>query len=612
MKGWFDQITASFAAVMRRRGSLAKGAGSLAEEAAPADRVRALIPIIRANFGERAGAEPDVTLLEPHAQGEASFNVCVELISVLGLGGFPYDPRRLLAWLELGIPGSTLYGVFELTQPKGLDDLDALLGMLSADVARVRLEALRTVAGVYQQLNRPVAIRNFLKAIERLGAAEGTPAVSAFLGCMTAYEAVGPVDAFFDALLLDRVADEEAMAATAALLDLLALRVKRIDRYDDIRGLVEGVRDRIIVRRLSKILALFEEYEVQVGDLDTFHLSFAASQAELEWLERALKGMAELGRSVDRVALMQLREWAPEIGALGRYLTAVRAFQGTGLSVDDVDRLVLNRVESEERSQVLGLIGELWFRVGLGDLTFERAEHLADTLTDRARLKRYETAVHLFKELKMSMGDVEALAEQFINSADDIYWLEAVLASAGESEEKLGRLKIMHLRERCPEPPLLYRYFRLKRAFDWLHADPQALDAWLIDVAPQPERTACLLALAEILQVDHRITLDEVLRHETAFSTLEQVEAYGACVHTFNGDWRRFSVLLHQVRQSGDLETCFAIMSRTFEDAQLSANQFERALELLVAQDPNAAARAATAPSFDSSLPPVQPLREEA
>lgn len=607
MTGWFDRITASFSAVMKRRGGLSSEGGALAEEAAPADRVQALIPIIRANFGDRAGAEPNVAPLEPYVQDEAAFATCVEVIALLGLEGVAYDHWRLVSWLDLGIPASTLYGVFELTQPKGQDDLDALLGVLGNDAAKVRVEALRTVAAAYQHLNRPVAIRNIIKAIERLGAAEGTPAIAAYLSCMAAYEALAPVDAYFDDLLLDRVADEEALAATAALLDLVSLRVKRVERYEDIRGLVEGVRDRITVRRLSKILNLFAEYEVHVGDLDTFHLSFADAQAELEWLERALKGMTELGRSVDRVALMQLREWAPEIGALGRYLTAVRAFQGTGLSVDEVDRLVLKRVESEDRSQVLGLIGELWFRIGLGDLTFERAEHLANTLTDRARLKRYETAVHLFKELKLSLNDVEALAEQFIASADDIYWLEAVLASAGDSEEKLGRLKILHLRERCPEPPLLYRYFRLKRAFEWLQADPHAVDAWIIDAAPQPERTACLLALAEILQLDPRITLEEVQRHEAAFPTIEQVEAYGVCVHTFNGDWRRFSVLLHQVRQSGDLETCFAIMSRTFEDARLSANQFERALELLVAQGPKPAASAP-----ESSAPPVLPLREEA
>ncbi|HEY9899722.1 MAG TPA: hypothetical protein V6D00_11120 [Pantanalinema sp.] len=606
--GWFDRITASFAAVLRRRGGLDGHASSRAEEAAPEDRVRALIPIVRTNFGERAGDDPDVGAFEARVHDEASFNACVEVIALMGLEGFAYDPERLIAWLDLGISASTLYGVFDLTRPKDLHDLDALLGVLGAEPARVSVESLRTVASVYQQLGRPVAIHNLQKAIERLGGAGGTPAIATFLGCASAYEALGPVDASFDALLLDRVVDEEAMAATAALLDLVALRVKRIERYDDIRGLVEGVRDRITVRRLSKTLNLFEEYEVQVGDLDTFHLSFADSQAELEWLDRALKGMTELGRSVDRVVLMQLREWAPEIGALGRYLTAVRAFQSSGLSVDDIDRLVLKRVESEERSQVLGLVGELWFRLGLGDLSFERAEHLANTLTDRARLKRYETAVLLFKELKLSAGDVEALAEQFISSADDIYWLEAVLASAGDSEEKLGRIKILHLRERCPEPPLLYRYFRLKRAFDWLNADPQALDAWLIDAAPQPERTACLLALSEILQGDHRITLDEVQRHEAAFPTLELIEAYGVCVHTFNGDWRRFSVLLHQVRQSGDLETCFAIMSRTFEDARFSASQFQRALELLVAQEADAAADS----SSDPSIPLVQPLREEA
>ncbi|MNY00209.1 hypothetical protein D3C86_1326930 [compost metagenome] len=93
-----------------------------------------------------------------------------------------------------------------------------------------------------------------------------------------------------------------------------------------------------------------------------------------------------------------------------------------------------------------------------------------------------------------------------------------------------------------------------------------------------------------------------------AFPTLELIEAYGICVHTFNGDWRRFSLLLHQVRLSGDLEACFAIMSRTFEDARLSANQFERALELLVAQGPGTS-QSTVVPSADPTLPP---LREEA
>ncbi|HEY9856706.1 MAG TPA: hypothetical protein V6D05_13265 [Stenomitos sp.] len=541
------------------------------------------MPILQANFKDAPTSLLDLAPLEACVKDEHSYETMVELVTLFGMRGFPFDAERLVEWHRLAIPPSTLYAVFELTRPTRLEDLDHLLDVLRVRTTSLRVEVLRPIASAYQALGRPLAIDNLGLALDTLGLAEGG-SLAAFTAAAEAYVHIGPEDPRLDRLLLERLKDEEALAATTAMFDVVATHLGKVENYDDLRDLLEGVVDRITVRRIAKVLQLFEEFGVHVGVLDTFQLSFATTQGDIEWLERALKGLTELKRPIDRVALMQLREWAPELAALGRYLTAVRSFHGLGMSVDEIDKLVLKRAESEEQSQVLGLIGDLWFRLGFGELTLDRAEHLADILGDRPHLKRYETAVNLLRELKLSPTDVEALAEIFFETSDDINWLEAVLASAGDSEERLGRLQILHLRERCPDPPNLYRYFRLRRAFAWFQGDHASLDAWLVDIAPVNERTSTLLALADILQDSGRLTVDELKELEATYPTQDLLEAFGECVRTFNGDWRSFTMFLKQVLDSGDLQACFAILNRTFGEARMSGNRFERAFEYLVSR----------------------------
>lgn len=581
--GWLDRLISSFAAIVRRRGRFGVREEAATERVKPEERVQALLPILQSNFKDAPASLLDLAPLEDCVKDEHSYNNLIELVTLFGMRGFPFEPERLIEWHKLAIPPSTLYAVFELTRPTKLEELDYLLEAIRPRATSLRVEVLRPIASAYQTLGRPLAIDNLAVALDTLGGAEGG-AVAAFLAAAETYAQMGPEDPRLDRLLMERLKDEEALAATAAMFDVVSTHLGHVEAYDDLRDLLEGVRDRITVRRISKVLQLFEEFGVHAGVLDTFQLSFATTQGDIEWLERALKGLTELKRPIDRVALMQLREWAPELAALGRYMTAVRSFQGLGMSVDEIDKLVLKRAESEEKSQVLGLIGDLWFRLGFGELTYERADHLADILVDRPHLKRYETAVGLLRELKLGTHDIEALAEIFYGTSDDINWLEAVLASAGESEERLGRLQILHLRERCPEPPHLYRYFRLRRAFGWFQGDHAALDKWLVDIAPVAERTSTLLALADILQDSGRLAVDELKELEATYPTQDLLEAFGECVRTFNGDWRSFTRFLKQVLDSGDLQSCFAILNRTFGEARMSGNKFERAFEFLVSR----------------------------
>lgn len=580
---WLDRLISSFAAIVRRRGRFGAQRDSQADRVKPEDRARALLPILQSNFKDAPASLLELASLEACVKDEHSYNSLIELVTLFGMRGFPFEAERLVEWHKLAIPPSTIYAVFELTRPATLEDLDYVFQAIRPRAANLRVEVLRPIANAYQAMGRPLAIDNLGYAMDTLGVAEAG-AATAFLAAAEAYLQVGPEDPRLDRLLMERLGDEEALAATTAMFDVIATHLGKVEAYDDIRDLLEGMRDRIMVRRIAKVLQLFDEFGVRAGVLDTFQLSFATSQGDIEWLERALKGLADLKRPIDRVALMQLREWAPELAALGRYLTAVRSFQGLGMSVEEVDKLVLKRAESEDKSHVLGLIGDLWFRLGFGDLTYERAEHLADMLVDRPHLKRFETAVILLRELKMSVHDVEALSETFFGTSDDINWLEAVVASAGESEERLGRLQILHLRERCPEPPHLYRYFRLRRAFAWFQGDHATLDACLVDIAPTPDRTATMLGLAEVLQDSGRLAVDELKELEATYRSQELIEAFGECVRTFNGDWRRFGVFLKQVIDSGDLPGCLAILNRTFGEARMSGNKFERAFELLVAR----------------------------
>lgn len=580
--GWFERITASFSALVRRRGWFFGNRSVRGAESSPlAERADALLPIISSSFGEAEGI--DLEPLKPLLRDERSYGSVVEIVSLLGTLGLPYDADRVVAWHKLGIPPATLYAVFDLTKPATVPELDELLGVLKGHVAKIQVEPLTLVATAYQALGRPIAIGNLILAFDTLTSQVDRFSANSFTTCAQAFAALGLSDPQLDRALLERVKDEEALAASAALADVLAGRVGQVQSFNDIKGLFLGISDRITVRRLSRVLTLFDEYGVKAGDLDTFQLAFA-SQGAMDWLERALKGMKELGRTVDRLALMQLQEWAPDVVALSRYLTAARGFQGMGLTDDEVDRLVLKRVDSEDRSQVLGLIGELWFRLGFGEPTFDKAEHLADILTDRVRLKRYETAVNLLKETKMSIGDIQALAEQFIDYTDDINWLEAVLASAGEFGDRLGRLQILHLRERCPEPPHLYRYFRLRRAFAWFPGDFSSLDAWLVDLAPNQEKTNHVLALAEVLsQCDSfPATFAEIQDMVATYPTLELVEAYGVCLRTFNGDRRKFALILRQIIDSSDVEASLALISNALGDGRLSNSTFERALESLI------------------------------
>jgi hypothetical protein len=231
---------------------------------------------------------------------------------------------------------------------------------------------------------------------------------------------------------------------------------------------------------------------------------------------------------------------------------------------------------------VLGLLGDVYLRLGFGDLTLARAEHLADLLHDRPRVKRYETAVGLLRDLKLPGSDIEVLSEQFIETPDDINWLETFLVSSGEFGEKLGRLKIMHLRERCPEPSHLYRYFKLRRALEWFTGDFADLDAWLVDVAPVIEMTNALMALSDIVSLDPaRLTVLELRGLLADYMHSDLIEAFGTCVKTFNGNWRKFEMLMKQVQESGDLAGCFEALSRSIPGGRLSGSTFERSFEHL-------------------------------
>lgn len=589
---WFQRLVVSFSALVRRRkndlpGEEAEQGGLPGERRTFKSPAEGLIPVILSSFGKRAGDPPDVAPLAPRVLSDSDYQAMVELISLFGSAGFPYVPETLASWHELAIPPAILFALFDLVKPRTVQDLETLLQVLRPRGGRLDEAALGAVALVAQGLGRPIDPSNIVALLDVFSTPENRNRVNSYLSAIQCYEQVGPVDARADRLLLDRMNDEEALAATSALLDLLRVTVGRVETFDEIRDLLNVAADRVTVRRLAKAISLFEEYGVKTGMIDSFHLSFSTSQEDLDWLEGALKGLADLGRQVERISLMQLREWAPEPAALARYLMASRSFKGLGLKEDEIDRLVLKRVETEGSSQVLGLVGDLWFRLGFGELTYQKAEHIADLLTDRVLIKRFETAVTLLRETKMSPADIELLAEQFLAESDDVNWLEAVLASAGEFGDHLGRIQILRLREYCPEPAHLYRYFRLKRAFAWYGGDEHsALDEWLIGVAPAPDRTSVVLALAEILSRHdpHAIPLDEIKDLYQAYATMELVEALGVCLRTFNGDRNRFRLLIRQVAESSSPEYSISVLNRALEDSHLTGNNFERALELLVRQ----------------------------
>lgn len=556
--------------------------GSRMVQLLQAERVEALYSMIRSCYGERVGEFPDIELFRSILADESQSRVLVEIVSLHGVRGFPYDPVVIMDWMRLGIAPALMFGVFELCQPRSASDRDQIFKALQVHAGRLRVDVLSELASAYQRLGRPMPVSVLGLALEVFGGQGPVVQSGSFTLVAEAYAAIGLIDERLDKILLERVRDEEKLATAAAFIDLLSSRIDDVQTFADIEGLILALKDRVSVRRLARVMALFDEYNVNAGALDTFHFNFANSQTELDWLDRALKGMTDLNRHVDRLTLIQLREWAPEVGALTRYMTAARAFRGMGLSETEIDRLVLKRVETEERSQVLGLLGDVYLRLGFGDLTLQRAEQLADMLQDRPRVKRYETAVGLLRDLKLPPSDVQVLCEQFIDTQDDINWLETFLVSSGEFGEKLGRLKIMHLRERCPEPSHLYRYFKLRRALEWFTGDFSDLDAWLVDVAPSVEMTNALMAVSDIVSLDPgRMSVLELRGLLADYMRPDLVEAFGVCVKTFNGNWRKFEMLMKQVQESGDLAGCFEVLSRSIPGGRLSGSTFERSFEHL-------------------------------
>lgn|GEM_PF-2634052 len=585
---WFERVTSNFSAMLRRRGWFAvKDRREVGTEDAQ-QRAESLLPLIQSSFAGKFQGNLDVTALEEYLSEEASYRVVVELISLFGSMGFEFDAEQIKDWVEIGIPAASLYAVFELIKPRTREDLDAAKEVLRVNRERIRVNALGVVAQVYHQFKRPLALSNLVLALDMLAPQRGHLAnnpvdTTGFVACMDAYKGLGIIDDRLDTVLLERMLDEEALAAAAALVDILMTHAESFRNFDQVREILDEIKDRITVRRLARVLALFDEYGVKAGALDAFPLGFAKSHDEIDWLERALRGMQELGRETDRLTLMQLKEWAPDIGAVTRFVSAARGFSGLGLTTEEIDQIVLQRAESEDASQMLGLVGELWYRLDMGNLTYDRAEHLVQTLTDRSILKRYETAANLLKEAKLDRTDIEALAEQFIRDIEDLYWLEGMLNSAAEFGAPLNRLSIMHLRERCPEPGHLYRFFRLKRTFHWYKGDHKPLDEFLIDRAPEQSMVVCLNALSELIQNSEppTATIEEIKELDELLPDPELIEAYGVCVGTFNGDRRKFGLLLRQLAGVADIDKALLLVNKLLE-GRLSTQVFERSFEILL------------------------------
>ncbi len=325
---------------------------------------------------------------------------------------------------------------------------------------------------------------------ELLGILDDAQADAAFLAACKAFpEAIG--DEEFLRYMARSRQEPEAAGAAIELGRFLAGRGKEIDDVGQLRNLLERLTDRAAVKRYEAALDLLAEHRIQVDPLD--HFVLALLEEDADWLRLAATELGRLGRTIDRLSLVKLRDWATDVTRLKRYFRAANAFAGCGLDLDQIDELVQPYLDDDAKIGALALIGPRATQLWDGPVTVERVETLMNDLGNPESVRYYMQAVSFLRDLKMKEGDVRLLAKEFSTSREDVRWLEAFVARSREEHVQADRLGIIRIRERCPGVVELYRYLRMSAMTS---AFPQAvlgiLEEMILDASGSRDRTEAL------------------------------------------------------------------------------------------------------------------------
>jgi hypothetical protein len=252
----------------------------------------------------------------------------------------------------------------------------------------------------------------------------------------------------------------------------------------------------------------------------------------------------------------------------------VRDLAQAGLPDADVDALLLPRLADEEATAIACLIGQLGRRRFAGRFDGRRAEALLATLTSRTAVMRYEQALQLLADAGLAPADIESLAPSFVESRDDIQWLEALLRGSRGAGSPPGRLEVMHLRERCPEPASLYRYFRLRHALTHLsRLDADEASTLAFDAAGVELHALGLLMLLRLLERRGRTQSvgRETLRMlHTAFPTTDAVRRFERATANFVGEADMVDVLAIRHARCEETAAAMWLVGRFLADRGLN------------------------------------------
>ena len=350
-----------------------------------------------------------------------------------------------------------------------------------------RLTRLTTLSRGLRRLGVTTAPALIKELVETIADAQGD---AAFLAACKAFP-VAIADGGFLRYLASSRQEPEAAGAAIELGRFLAGRGKELDDVDQLRHLLERLTDRAAVKRYEAALELLSEHRIQVDPLD--HFVLALLEEDADWLRLAATELGRLGRTIDRLSLVKLRDWATDVTRLKRYFRAATAFSGSGLELDQIDELVQPYLDDDAKIAALALIGPRASQIWDGPLTSQRVVALMDDLGNPESVRYYLQAVSLLRDLKMSEGDVRLLAREFSMSREDVRWLEAFVSRSREEHVQADRPGVIRIRERCPDVVELYRYLRMSAMTG---AFPAAvlgiLDEMILDAAGSRDRTEAL------------------------------------------------------------------------------------------------------------------------
>lgn len=416
-------------------------------------------------FGDRIPKDFKAKSLMTWVESSRDARLMTELLGVLGTRGCPCN-KTLISSLRVQVRRVDEVPVLArlLDSLETLDDKDKW----STVIETIEREATRSggwpaLAALAAEI-QPICGALEVGILEELSVATGSEDSRESL--LAVVRNLGPKIADRELLvaMARRATSSEAAGAAielAGLLDERGVSPIPVKAFDTI---LEGVRDRIAIRRYRKALELMESAGIAIDPLDPFLRTEVVADPRLEWLEQAIANLPDLSTRVDVKALDELREVAPDVAALGRYTRAMTAYATSGLNRSEIRELLRDYVGSDETMRTFHRVGQVLGELFEGNLTFDYAKWALSKVSEPLSVKRLRRLL----ELLIEAGVRDPKAQQrliaiFPLEDEGVAWLEGVLSHLTGVEPSVYPTLIPEIRKRCPDVASATRYFRLHR-----------------------------------------------------------------------------------------------------------------------------------------------------